>query len=179
MKLLILYATKSGTTKTCADLLAREFPRGSVEVLPVARAESFDDYDFVILGASVRLGKLHKDMRSFLQKNAEKLPAGRTGCYYCCGLAGDADRYDEKLYPESVLKKSFAVMTFGGELRSEKQKGLFDRLFVRYFRSLALGGGDNGEAREDIALPSIAESNIHVFAEKIKTLCGEKSGLDE
>lgn len=171
MKILIVYATKTGSTETCAKMLENDLSGQDVKLIDLTQRgdnSKLDpaEYDCVVIGAPVRMGKIHKKMRDFISENREGLVKSRLMCYYCCGFAGELDNYEETIYPKDITEHAECVTCFGGELRLDRQKG-FDKIIVRMMRSSILGGGDNGDERKDIAIPTLAEPNIHHFADLI------------
>ncbi len=79
MKILIAYASKHGSTREVADVIAAELePSGlEVEVRPARAVEDPGAYDAVVLGAPLYMGRWHKDARAFLRshrKTLERLP---------------------------------------------------------------------------------------------------------
>lgn len=64
MKTAIVYATKYGSTKKAAEIIAEKLSNCTlidIHALP----ESFDEYDCVILGSYVHMGVLQRDIRAF------------------------------------------------------------------------------------------------------------------
>ncbi|CAH1056769.1 flavodoxin domain-containing protein [Paenibacillus pseudetheri] len=53
MAVLILYATKSGTTEQCAKVLSEELPQSKICNIEIEKP-SLEAYDSIILGAGVR-----------------------------------------------------------------------------------------------------------------------------
>src|SRR6266700_5866579 len=68
MKILIAYASKHGSTREVADVIAAELePSGlEVEVRPARAVEDPGAYDAVVLGAPLYMGRWHKEARTFL-----------------------------------------------------------------------------------------------------------------
>ena len=69
MKILIAYASKHGSTREVADVIAAELePSGlEVEVRPARAVEDPGAYDAVVLGAPLYMGRWHGDALSFLE----------------------------------------------------------------------------------------------------------------
>ena len=57
----------------------------------------------------------------------------------------------------------------GGSLDPQRFKGI-NKLIVKSVRSEILGGGDNGDERKDMSLPTIMDENISQLADKIKRM---------
>ncbi len=174
MRIAILYATKSGTTRECAVLLQKQLPNHTVELYDLAaKTPTLSDYDLLVLGSSVRMGKLQKEMRRYLKENLNALLKIDLGLFLCCGFADCFEDYLHRCIPADLREHSIAVSCFGGSLDPKRVKG-FDRLIVKWVRNEILGGGDNADQRSDMTLPTVMEGNISQFAEKIKALAEKR-----
>ena len=171
MKILIGYYTKTGTTAKCAGLLRGHFHNHEVTVADLStEAVDIGAYETVLLGASVRMGRIDKRLRAFLKTNADALAGKKTGYFICCGVpeqAGDVFAHD---IPRGLLDAATATGAFGGELNVEAQKGFLGKLTVRMMRRSI----KNGELDEDLCytdnqgLPEILPDHIARFADEIK-----------
>src|SRR6478672_815900 len=66
--LLITYATRNGSTKEVAELVAETLRENglAVECAPVGSVQSLDRYAAVVLGVPLYMARLHRDARRFL-----------------------------------------------------------------------------------------------------------------
>lgn len=66
MKTLIAYATKYGTTEKCANILAQKLS-SEAELVNLKKARTIDlnQYDSVIIGGSVMMGRIRKEVKEF------------------------------------------------------------------------------------------------------------------
>ena len=171
MNILIGYYTKTGTTAKCAGMLGEQFHNHEVTVADLS-GEPVDlgAFDVLLLGASVRLGRIDKRLRAYLKANAAVLAEKRTGYFICCGVpeqAGDVFAHD---IPRELLENASATASFGGELEVSAQKHLFGK-FVVFMMRRAI---KNGELDEDLCytdsegLPQILPDSIARFADEIK-----------
>ena len=168
MKIAIIYATRGGTVRECASLLARELKNDEVTLLEIGKDDiSFEGFDRIVLGFSIRMAKALPAARKFIKQNEEKLLSLPVGYFICCGFTDCFEEYAEKTIPTPLYYRALAISCFGGSLDHTKFKGL-DRLLVKTIRDEILGGGDNADQRSDMSLPTIFESNITQFAEKIR-----------
>ena len=168
MRIAIIYATKSGTTKECACLLARQLQNHDVSVLDVSEVTNMDGYDTVIFGFSIRMGRALKNAKRFMKNNAETLSQKRASYFICCGFIDCFEDYVRRTIPAACREAAVAISCFGGHLDPSKVKG-FDKIVVKEVRNEILGGGDNGDQRDDMVLPTILDENIVQFAERIKS----------
>lgn len=170
MKIAIAYTTKNGTTRECAEYLAHELDRFDTCLFDIEKDKvDIDEFDAVAVGFPIRMARPVRAARDFLQKNAEALEKKPHGIFICCGFIDCFDEYAQKLKPRSLAQSAFAVSCFGGSLDPKRAKGI-DRLIVRAVRNDILGGGNNGDERQDMSLPTLLESNIVQFADELKKL---------
>ena len=168
MKIAIIYATRGGTVRECASLLARELKNDEVTLLEIGKDDiSFDGFDRIVIGFPIRMAKAMPIVRKFVKQNEEKLQSLFVGYFICCGFTDCFEEYAEKVIPAPLYERALAISCFGGSLDHTKFKG-FDRFLIKAIRNEILGGGDNADQRSDMSLPTIFESNITQFAEKIR-----------
>lgn len=156
MKIVIAYAGKTGTTEKCANLLKEKL--ADVEVIDISKTDvNIEEYDFIVLGASIRMGIIPKQMKKFIQKNQESLLTKKTAIYLCCAFIDGKDNYFTSNFPTTLLEKSIIYDTFGGELEVDRQKG-FDK-FITNIVSKSIDPNHKIQ---------ILPNKINAFAEKIK-----------
>lgn len=168
MKILILYAGKTGTTEECVRLLESELHGLDVTVCDADRGENPDpgEYDLAVIGSSVRFGKLRPSVRNYLRTYEETLAGKELALFLCCGLAHEFEYYRERLFPKALLGSAFAVTTFGGSLR-RPDAGFWDRLILRKMReSIAQSEIEDGEYTP--VMPEIIPANISTLASLIR-----------
>ena len=167
VKIAIIYTTTGGTTRECGELLLRELSGHDVTLLDMDANHNIRDYDVVVIGFPIRMGKPAKRARRYIKENKDKLLAVRSAYYMCCGFIDCADEYAEKALPKELKEKALDITCLGGSLDPTRFKG-FDRIVVKAVRSEILGGGNNGEGRDDMSLPTILDENISQLASLIK-----------
>lgn len=173
MKILIGYYTKTGTTAKCAEMLAKHFHNHDVTVLSLTEGTvDLCAFDVILLGASVRVGRIDKRLRAFLKANAKRLAESKVGYFLCCGLPdqlGDVLAHD---VPRKLLETAVATAAFGGELEISAQKGFLNKVIVWSMRRSI----KNGELDEDLCYtdnrgyPEILPDSISRFADQIKQM---------
>lgn len=162
MKVLILYGTTHGCTKKCTDKLASN--------LQIFRPSSFDidivsakgnanfnitEYETVIIGGSIRLGKMNKAVSNFCKKNLDTLVLKKTGLFVCCMSEQDkAEMYMTGSFPRKLLESAIAKGYFGGELIFEEMADIEKSLL-----KTVIG--------HEKSVSMIDEEGIEAFAEKI------------
>lgn len=85
MNTLIVYATKYGTTKGCAEQIAAKL-RGDVQLVELTKDTAIDlsPFDSVIIGTSIYVGKPRKACSTFIKTHQETLLTKKLGLFLCC-----------------------------------------------------------------------------------------------
>lgn len=170
MKILVVYYSKSGTARVCSELLKKELSNHEVMLCGPDRygeiTGSFDEYDAVILGSSVRMGKMGKPFKKFVSLNAERLAAIPHAVFV---VSADSElflEYAQKNIPSAVLDSAIDVCYFGGRLMPENHKGI-ERLFVKLLRDRYNGFNDDNDTETSKILPTISEPSISQLADHV------------
>lgn len=159
MKVAIVYATKYGCTKKCAEIL-KSYLHGEVRILS-AKADKIrlSQYDTVIIGGSVYMGKIQKEITQFCKRNLKQLLHKKIGLFACCYTPKDTEGFFGTLYPTELINHALYVTSVGGEMDYEKMNILYRKLF----QSLKKIDGFNDGFIE----PEINEGEIKKLAEAI------------
>lgn len=159
MKTLIVYASKYGCTKTCAELL-KDRLQGEVVIEEASKCrQDLNRFDAIVVGGSVYMGKLRKAAIRFITKNKEILLKKRVGLFACCYTPGGTDGFFETLFPEFILKHAVCGTSVGGIMNYERMNVAYRKLF----QSLKKIEG----FREGFTEPSIREEAIEKLAAAI------------
>lgn len=170
-KILIVYASKTGSTATAAQLLCDRLTGRDVTLCTTDEAKADPSaYDIVVIGGCIRYGKLYKPVREYLQKWDAVLAGKQTGYFLLCGFPDRIEEYYARALTEQQAARAFELACFGGEMVPAHAKNLWDKLILKIERDNILGGGNNGDQREDMVLPTISEENIAQFAGRLKVL---------
>lgn len=166
MKILIAYATKSGTTRICAEKMAALLPQHEVKVEDLEQNADLrpSDFDFTVVGGPIRMGKLHKTAKKFIDSNT--FEPSKFAFFICCGLDANAGEYFRKNFPSPLLETALAYTSLGGELKPDKQTR-FDRFLLKMFI-------ESNRENEDFVMPTIYTEEIGRLADRIKAHLGEK-----
>lgn len=168
MKCLICYQSKTGTTLKCAGLLKKKLEKRGAQVVVADLAAGrpvLAGYDCIITGAPVRMGKIPRETKEFLEAGREELlSCKKTAFFVCSAFPAQTQQVLLDNFPRKLLEASVCAAGFGGEVDMQKQKG-FDRFIARMMSNLV--------RHYKAAMPSVQEENIEAFA---NTLCG---GVDK
>lgn len=159
MKIAIVYATKYGCTKKCAEIL-KSYLYGEVSIHS-AKADKINlsQYDAVFIGGSVYMGKIQKEITHFCKRNLKQLLHKKIGLFACCYTPKDTEGFFETLYPIELINHAFYVTSVGGIMDYEKMNFLYRKLF----QSLKKIDGFN----EGFTEPVINEGEIKKLAEAV------------
>ncbi len=113
MKTLIVYSTKSGASRECAELLASSIKDCSLCDL-TKQVPGIERFDLVILGSGVRMGKIYKPMKDFIKKNIEVLPSKKTAVFLCNSYPDTFKKVIEKNIPQELIDSAVCIESFGG-----------------------------------------------------------------
>ncbi|MBO5939405.1 MAG: flavodoxin domain-containing protein [Clostridia bacterium] len=172
-KILILYATRNGATKYCAELLSKKLDTVH-EVTLVSTKDALpspEEFDVVVIASSIRMGKMNKTLKKYIKEHKVALSALPTAVGFCCGLPRLFEEYVETQLPKDLVC-SLGHHLFGGELKPEKLHGM-DKLFVKMARN-SIQTQDFEQSNADLHdLPELLPENVALLADKIKQLALE------
>ena len=167
MKILIAYTSKHGVTAECARMLAEKIEGNAlVELVDMNRATPADPdgYDAVVLGSSVRFGRLSGAVKKYIKANMNALNGMKCGVFFCCGFPDEFEEYVRTQIPKG-FNASLGVNYFGGELKPKKIKGI-ERLIVYAMRK-SVTEHDFEDGHYKGSLPEILPEHINLMADKI------------
>ncbi|EOD01165.1 flavodoxin domain-containing protein [Caldisalinibacter kiritimatiensis] len=132
MKTLIIYGTKYGCTEKCAKILSEKLTE-EVELYNLKEVNDIDisDYDKVIIGGSVYIGKIRKEVTKFCLRKLNELKGKKVGLFICCMADGEAaEKQLNDVFPKELMTNAIAKENFGGEFIFNKMN-FFDRFIVK------------------------------------------------
>lgn len=134
MNILIVYATKHGSTGKIADIMKEKLNEHEVTVINLNREEAAElsQYDRILIGGSVYAGRLQKKTSQFLKKYHDELLKKEIGLFLC-GMTEDEKEIEElikRVFPEDLLKHARAADLLGGEFLLDKLN-FFERFIVK------------------------------------------------
>jgi menaquinone-dependent protoporphyrinogen oxidase len=156
MKTAILYASKHGAAKKCAELL--KYKIFGSELVDIKEKPDFDvmPFDTVIIGGSVYIGRLRPVVIKYCAKNIELLKTKKLGLFIVCMMEkGQAERELKNNFPAELYERATAKDYFGGIFDFSKLNFL-ERFVVRKIVKV----------KESVF--RIKEEKISAFAEKLR-----------
>lgn len=164
MNTLIVYATKHGSSKKCAQMLLEKLT-GKVDLYNIkdGNIPELSQYDKVIIGGSIYAGRVAKELNEFCKKNLDILKEKKLGLYICCMNHKEGDKQLSNVFPEDLVRASIVNKSFGGEFKF-KEMNFFEKLITKVVsKSLAK---EDPSAAMDITkdIYMLSEENINEFA---------------
>lgn len=133
MKSIIIYGTKYGATEKAANML-KEKLKGEVTLVNITKekAPSLNEYDNVVLGGSMYVGKIQKQLTNYMKDNLTELSKKRTGLFICAALKEPEKLIQEfkDAFPEELATNAITKEVFGYEFDFEKM-GFMDRMITK------------------------------------------------
>lgn len=128
MNTLIVYATRYGCSESCAKILSGKL-QGKVDIhnLKEGQAVNLSQYEKVIIGGSIYVGKIQKEVSEFCAKHLEELKQKKVGLYVCGMLKEKAEIELNDNFPTELLKYAVAKEFFGGKFNFKKMN-----IFVKF-----------------------------------------------
>lgn len=131
MNTLIVYSSKYGCTKKCAKMLSNEL-KDKVDLINLKDVKDINPstYDKVIIGGSIYIGKIQKEVKEFCFQHIDVLQNKHIGLFIC-GMQEDAieDEINTN-FPQELLKIADAKECFGGEFIFDKMK-FMDKVVIK------------------------------------------------
>ncbi len=125
MKTIIIYATKTGTVKRCASLLAANLGVENTDLFDIADGEpDYSGYDTIVFGTPVRAGVIDDRIKRMIEKHAADLRPRRYAVFTCNCLLAKVSEAFVKNFSEDFMEHALCMDTFGGEFDPKSQHGI-------------------------------------------------------
>lgn len=150
MNTIIIYDTKHGTTHNSAQKLKKFLDHEST-IVDMRDKEKIllDDYDTVLIGSSIYMGKIRKSICKFCDSNLAALMGKKIGLFLC---STGADGEFEKNFPKVLLDNAVATENFGFTFDFEDANFLEKKIIEKVRKTIEKESG-------------IKEDRIEAFAE--------------
>jgi menaquinone-dependent protoporphyrinogen oxidase len=160
MKGVIIYSSKTGTTKKCADYVKEktEFDLFDLRGKEFKKEFKFQNYDYFVLGAPFRMGMLDKPMKKFLKTYGNFLLDTKFAIF---GIGITNNSYQQmRKYYDNLIDEAVLAVWLGGEIVTKDKKGLKLSLVT------VLAAQYEKEGRP---LPELNQSDLEKFTIKINS----------
>jgi len=150
-KNVIIYSSVDGQTLKICNKLVEEFKHSNKEVALYSIddfTENINNYDKIIIGASIRYGVHNKSIIDFINKNKEQLDTKKT-VFFSVNLVArkpeknraDTNPYVIKFF-QNIDWKPTIVEVFAGKLDYQKYP-FFDRIMIQFIMWMTKGPTDS------------------------------------
>ena len=152
-KSLITYSTVDGQTKEICKRISNLSNNTFVEVLPISEVKNIDQYETIVIGASIRYGKYRKEVFEFIDNNIKQIE-NKDNAFFSVNVVA---RKEEKSSPETnpyVIKflnninwvpKKIGV--FAGKIDYPSYK-FFDKYAIKFIMWITNGPTDTSKTFE-------------------------------
>jgi len=157
MKTLIVYASRHGCAKRAAEKIGETLGEG-VEISDIRQNSRYrlDQFERVIIGGSIHIGRIQSRIRNFITKNLVQLLEKQVGLFICQMAEGaEAEQEFTNAYPQQLIEHATATGLFGGEFNFEKMS------FIEKYMIKKV-------AKVTASVARINEDNIVKFIEKMR-----------
>ncbi len=167
MNTLIVYGSKYGTTKKCAEMLKKEL-EGDVHIVNIREKDDIDigKYETVIIGSPVYLGEIDKGIKKFCYQNIKGLQNKKIGLFICCMNPQESEKQIRQNFPKTLLENAMVREDFGGEFHMEKMS-LAERWTIRAVAKALAKKDPNFSSHNKRKISLIRMDNIKKFAREI------------
>jgi menaquinone-dependent protoporphyrinogen oxidase len=159
VNILILYATKHGSSEKAAHIL-KEKLNGQVTLFNLSKEKNIPvlyEFDNLILGGSIHAGQVQSELKKFCTQYKAQILEKPFGLFLCCMDADKATLQFEQAYPEVLRNASLANGLFGGEFLLDRMN-VMERFLVKKI------------AKVTQSVSQINDEAIHQFAQKFTSL---------
>ena len=150
---LITYSTVDGHTQIISEKIAAFASHSETDVLPISDQINLDNYETIIIGASIRYGKYRKEVYSFVEDNIQILNM-KENAFFSVNVVA---RKPEKSTPNTnpYLKKFLSNIkwepnnlgVFAGKIEYPKYK-FIDKYAIKFIMWITKGPTDTSKTYE-------------------------------
>jgi menaquinone-dependent protoporphyrinogen oxidase len=138
MRVLVTAASKHGATTEIADAIGRVLADAGLDptVLPPEQVEQVEDYDAIVLGSAIYMGRWLEPARLLVDRKAEAL-AEKPVWLFSCGPLGDPPKPTEESVDIEDIHKTTLARThriFPGRLE-KRRLGFAEKAVVTALRA--------------------------------------------
>ncbi len=142
MSAAVLYTTKYGAAAKCAAILQEKAIKPLIVVIFKDKPHfDIQPYSKVILGASVYVERIQREMTSFCRRNEKQLLLKQIGLYICSGDKGRAGRGYLKLFGKEIHSHAVSRKLFGSEIYWHKMN-MVEKLAMRIIKKSTASSSD-------------------------------------
>ncbi|GLS84821.1 menaquinone-dependent protoporphyrinogen IX dehydrogenase [Paraferrimonas haliotis] len=154
-RIVILYSSTDGHTKTISESIALEQQQlgHRVEIHALTAAPKLDEFDCILIGASIRYGKFQPSLFEFIRANQALLEQKNSGFFGVNVVArkplknrADTNPYMIKLFEQIDWQPAYKDV-FAGRI-DYPSYSVFDRVMIRFIMWITKGPTDTTQTYE-------------------------------
>lgn len=160
MKVLVIYGTRYGTAEEISEKIAEIMMEQNLEVDLINSDDkhniNVEDYDLVVVGSGIKMGKWTKSSLNFLKKNRKKLSNRKVALFVSCGAANEEknkaeaqEKYLDNVATKYLDTKPIATGLFGSVYDPDANNGLLYKLVKRNIKKEMIKMGQDPTKRHD------------------------------
>lgn len=111
VKALIVYGTRTGATANTSEVIAEELRKESLEVKVVnakkEKVKNTDEFDLVVVGSGIQMGKWTGEPDDFLKKHKKELATKKLALFVCCGSAAPLSEGEQRTKEMETGKQKY------------------------------------------------------------------------
>lgn len=115
MKAIILYASKSGAAKECAERLSVQLNCPYTDLAQQKTKTDIREYETIIIGTGVRMGKIYKPAKVFIRQNLDILLTKKSAIFLCNAYPDTFQKAVAKNLPGELIQHAVSIKSFGGK----------------------------------------------------------------
>ncbi len=173
-KVLFLYSSQEGQTVKILEYIEKHLADYQCELIDLHQVDSVDFslYERVLIGASIRYGKLNKKLYQFIDRHLEALNQAKAA-FFCVNLTArkeaegkdtpEGSAYIRKFLTKSPWKPSL-IGVFAGALYYPRYRW-FDRVMIRFIMKMT--GGETDTTKE---VEYTNWEKVSLFVDSVKNL---------
>ena len=153
---LIIYSSTDGHTKAIAEYIFNNLKNDiNYKILSLQEANDFNlnNFNNIVIGASIRYGRYHNDFYQFINNNVQVLNSIKSSFFSVNAVARKANRdnihsnpYILKLFQKTIWSPNI-IAVFAGKIDYQKYN-FFDKHIIRFIMWLTKGPTDLSKSHE-------------------------------
>ena len=108
---LVVYGTRFGATTDTSEIMAEVLRQEGFEVRVVDakkdKVQSINEFELVIVGSGIKMGRWTKEPEKFLRKFQKELSTKKVALFVCCGSANPLTEGEEKTKEMEDAKRKY------------------------------------------------------------------------
>ena len=159
----VFYASKYGTTEKAVKELEENLKSNSysIEVFNIKKDKPVlaekKTFDLILIGGSIYMGKIQKEVTNFCEKNEELLLNNTLGLFLCCGSEDDFESQLSNNFSDEIINHASLKGYFGYGYNLEKMNFLYKKIIKKVAK---INKSEN----------AIKNESIEVFAKEVMKL---------